>query len=109
MGNAYGFLGVCEDSGVDGGSGYEAAGNIRLLDMLRERIRVRHYSIRTEKSYEGWVRRFVVFSGMRHPRELGKGEVEKFLTYLAVERGVAASTQNLALNSIAFLYFLTPK
>jgi integrase len=76
----------------------------RLLDQVRERIRLKHYSIRTEKTYLAWVRRFILFHDKRHPRDLGKSEVEAFLTYLAVERHVAASTQNQALNAILFLY-----
>ena len=76
----------------------------RLLQRLREAIRVRHYSIRTESSYVDWVRRFIVFSGKRHPAELGASEVAAFLTHLAVERGVAPATQNQAKSAILFLY-----
>ncbi len=76
----------------------------RLLDQLRDRIRVKHYSIRTEAQYVHWVRRFILFHGKRHPRELGAPEVEAFLTHLAVEGGVAASTQNQALSALLFLY-----
>ena len=68
----------------------------RLLDQLRDRIRLKHYSIRTEAAYSEWVRRFVIFNGKRHPRELGPVEVEAFLTHLAVHGRVAASTQNQA-------------
>jgi len=76
----------------------------RLLDQLRDRIRLRHYSIRTEEAYSEWVRRFVIFHGRRHPRELGQAEVEAFLTHLAVGGRVAASTQNQAKSALLFLY-----
>lgn len=76
----------------------------RLLDRLRDKIRVRHYSIRTEKSYVGWVRRFILFHGKRHPEQMGAAEIEAFLSHLAVNGRVAASTQNQALAAILFLY-----
>ncbi len=76
----------------------------RLLDQLRERVRVKHYSIRTEQSYVHWVRRFILFHNKRHPAEMGAAEVEAFLTHLAVTANVAAATQNLALSAILFLY-----
>lgn len=76
----------------------------RLLDQVRDRIRARHYSLRTEKTYVQWVRRYVRFCGMRHPRELGAVDVESFLTHLAVTAKVAANTQNQALAAILFLY-----
>lgn len=76
----------------------------RLLDQLRDAIRTRHYSIRTEEVYLQWVRRFILFNGKRHPVEMGAPELEAFLTYLAVERNVAASTQNQALSAVLFLY-----
>ena len=76
----------------------------RLLDQLRDRIRLKHYSIRTEKAYLDWVKRFIVFHGKRHPVEMGKAEVERFLSHLAVEGKVAASTQNQAKSAILFLY-----
>ncbi|MES2490636.1 MAG: integron integrase [Pseudomonadota bacterium] len=76
----------------------------RLLDQVRQRIRVKHYSIRTETSYVDWIRRFVIFNDKRHPRQMGAPEVEAFLTHLAVQRNVAASTQNQALAAILFLY-----
>ena len=71
---------------------------------MRESIRVRHYSIRTEDTYVQWARRFILFHGKRHPIELGAPEVAAFLTHLAVERGVGASTQNQAKSSLLFLY-----
>lgn len=76
----------------------------RLLDQVRAAIRVRGYSRRTETAYVGWIRRFVRFHGLRHPRELGEADVSRFLTYLAVERKVSASTQNQALSALLFLY-----
>ncbi len=76
----------------------------RLLDQLRAAIRSRHYSIRTEAAYVEWVRRFIRFHGLRHPRELGAAEVGAFLSHLAADRNVAASTQNQARSAILFLY-----
>ena len=76
----------------------------RLLQQVRDRIRRLHYSYRTEQAYVYWVRFFILFSGKRHPREMGKPEVERFLTHLATERNVAASTQNQALSALLFLY-----
>ena len=76
----------------------------RLLDQVRNKLRVMHYSYRTEEAYVPWVKQYILFSGKRHPRDLGKKELEKFLTYLAVDRKVAASTQNQALSAILFLY-----
>ena len=78
--------------------------NPRLLDQVRDLTRVRHYSIRTEQAYLQWIRRFVLFHGKRHPRDLGGPEVTAFLSDLAVRKNVAASTQNQALNAILFLY-----
>lgn len=69
----------------------------RLLDQVRDRIRMLHYSYRTEQTYLAWIRRFILHHGKRHPREMGKTEVEAFLSHLAIERNVAASTQNQAL------------
>jgi integron integrase len=76
----------------------------RLLDRVRREIRVRHYSIRTESSYVDWIRRFIIFNDKRHPSELGASEVMAFLTYLAVERAVAPSTQAQAKSALLFLY-----
>jgi len=75
-----------------------------LLDQLRDRIRFRHYSIRTERTYSHWVRRFILYNGKRHPREMGAAQITAFLSSLATERNVAASTQNQALSAILFLY-----
>lgn len=75
-----------------------------LLEQVREAIRVRHYSIRTEDAYVDWIRRFIVFHGKRHPAEVGAPEVEAFLTHLALERRVAPATQNQAKSALLFLY-----
>ena len=80
------------------------AQTVRLLDEVQARIRARHMSFRTEKTYLQWIRRFIRFHGRRHPRAMGGDEVEAFLTSLAVDRKVAASTQNQALAAILFLY-----
>lgn len=76
----------------------------RLLDEVRGRLRLRHYSIRTERAYLGWIRRFILASGKRHPRQMGAAEVERFLSGLATHGRVAASTQNQALSALLFLY-----
>lgn len=76
----------------------------RLLDQLRERIRYLHYSIRTEEAYAHWVRAFVRFHGLRHPRQMGAGEVQAFLSWLAGERHVSVSTHRQALSALLFLY-----
>lgn len=76
----------------------------RLLQQVRARIRRLNYSYRTEQAYAYWIRYFILFSGKRHPRDMGKSEVERFLTYLATERRVSASTQNQALSALLFLY-----
>ena len=76
----------------------------RSLDRVRVAVRTRHYSRRTEKAYVAWTRRFVLFHGKRHPAQLGASDVEAFLSSLATERHVAASTQNQALAAIVFLY-----
>jgi integron integrase len=89
-----------EGHGDEGG----AAKPPKLLDQLRQAIRTRHYSVRTEKAYVQWVRRFILFHGKRHPREMGAAEVRAFLTHLAVQEHVAAATQNQALSALLFLY-----
>jgi integron integrase len=76
----------------------------RLLDRVRAAVRARHFSRRTEKAYVGWIRRFILLHDKRHPSEMGGPEVSKFLSALAMERGVAASTQNQALSALLFLY-----
>jgi integron integrase len=82
----------------------QQVGEPRLLDQVRQVIRIRHYSIRTEQAYVQWVRRFILFHGKRHPREMGAAEVTAYLSHLAIARNVSASTQNQALNAILFLY-----
>ena len=72
----------------------------KLLDRVRDRIRVKHYSYRTEETYVQWIKRFILFHNKRHPREMGSDEVNAFLTHLAVNENVAASTQNQALSAI---------
>lgn len=76
----------------------------RLLDQVVAAIRVRHYSRRTEQTYCGWIRQFIRWSGMRHPADMGAAEVEAWLSMLANQRDVAASTQNQALSAVLFLY-----
>jgi integron integrase len=85
-------------------TGPDYAPKPRLLDRVRDAIRARHYSRRTEKAYVHWIKRYIFFHGKRHPAEMGAPEVTKFLTALAVDGGVAASTQNQALSALLFLY-----
>ncbi|HEY0586594.1 MAG TPA: integron integrase [Pseudoduganella sp.] len=76
----------------------------KLLDQVRALIRTMHYSIRTEEAYVDWIRRFILFHKKRHPAQMGKAEIEEFLTHLAVDRRVAASTQSQAKSALLFLY-----
>jgi integron integrase len=76
----------------------------KLLDQLREELRLKHYSYRTEQAYVDWVRRFILFHNKRHPAEMGVPEIRAFLAHLAQERNVSASTQNQALSALLFLY-----
>jgi integron integrase len=76
----------------------------RLLDQVREALRVRHYSYRTEQQYVAWIRRFIIFNARQHPLKLGGQDVEAFLTHLAVDRRVASATQAQALSAVLFLY-----
>ncbi len=76
----------------------------RLLDRVRGALRTRHFSLRTEKAYVGWIRRYILFHGKRHPAEMGAAEITQFLSALAIQRNVAASTQNQALSALLFLY-----
>ena len=76
----------------------------KLLDRARYRIRLKGYSIRTEQSYVSWIRRFILFHNKRHPKDMGKCEIEAYLTHLAVTRHVSPSTQNQAFNALLFLY-----
>lgn len=77
---------------------------LKLLEQVSEVMRFKHYSIRTERTYREWIRRFILFHGKRHPREMGAVEVGGFLSDLAVRHRVASSTQNQALNALVFLY-----
>lgn len=76
----------------------------KLLDQVRQAIRVKHYSIRTEEAYVNWIKRYILFHNKRHPQEMGVSEIEAFLTHLAVQQNVATSTQNQALSALLFLY-----
>lgn len=76
----------------------------RLLDRVRDAIRLKGYSVRTEEAYVGWIKRFILFHDKRHPQEMGYSDIKTFLLHLATEEGVAASTQNQALNGLLFLY-----
>jgi len=76
----------------------------RLLDRVREEMRLRHYSLRTEKTYSEWIKRYILFHDKRHPSGMGETEITTFLTWLATDRKVAASTQNQALAALLFLY-----
>lgn len=76
----------------------------KLLDQLRDAIRTRHYSYRTEQTYVLWSKNYILFHNKRHPQEMGEKEIAEYLTYLATERKVSASTQNQALNALIFLY-----
>jgi len=81
-----------------------AAPKPRFLDELRAAMRVRQYSLRTEHAYVDWARRFIVFHGKRHPRDMGAAEVEAFLSHLATERNISAATQQQARSALLFLY-----
>ncbi len=76
----------------------------KLLDQVSDKLRVKHYSIRTEQAYVGWIKRYIFFHDKRHPKDMGARDIEAFLTHLAVAGKVSASTQNLAKSSILFLY-----
>ena len=76
----------------------------KLMDQVSDRLRLGHYSLRTERTYLAWIKRFILFHDKRHPKDMGKPEIEAYLTHLAVDRHMAASTQNQALNAILYLY-----
>ena len=80
------------------------ASSPKLLDRVRWHLRVKHYSIRTEQAYVDWIRRYILFHRKRHPNEMGEREITQFLTHLAVDKHVAASTQNQAFAALLFLY-----
>jgi hypothetical protein len=102
MGNLRPHIEKAKASG--GWEGFIPNPKLKLLDQVSEVMRFKHYSIRTETTYREWIKRFIVFHGKRHPREMGSGEVGRFLSDLAVRRKVAASTQNQAFNALLFLY-----
>ena len=76
----------------------------KLLDQVRDMMRLKHYAIRTEDSYVDWIKRFILFHKKRHPKDMGVSEIQTFLTHLAVDLKVAASTQNQALSALLFWY-----
>lgn len=79
-------------------------GKGKLLDEVRNSLRTQNYSYRTEKTYVNWIQKYILFHNKRHPKEMAEREINQFLTYLAVNRKVAASTQNQALSALLFLY-----
>jgi Phage integrase, N-terminal SAM-like domain len=96
---------------IDGGLNFKTeaptpptAPNPKLLDQVRQAIRTRQYSDRTEKAYVHWIKRFIFFHNKRHPAEMGEAEIGRFLSALATDLNVSASTQNQALNALLFLY-----
>ena len=76
----------------------------KLLDQVSDAIRVKHYSYRTEQTYKDWIKRYILFHQKRHPKDMGADEIQAFITYLATEKQVSASTQNQALSAVIFLY-----
>jgi integrase len=76
----------------------------KLLEIVRDKIRVKHYSISTERTYLFWIKSYILYHNKRHPKDMGKIEIEQFLTHLAVEKTVSPATQNQAFNAILFLY-----
>jgi len=89
---------------LDSDNAIQSSAPPKLLDQVRARLRVKHYSIRTERSYVDWIKRFILFHGKRHPKDMGAPELEAFLSHLAVDRNVSASTQNQAKSALLFLY-----
>jgi Phage integrase, N-terminal SAM-like domain len=96
---------------IDGGLNIKArpnplssSGKPKLLEQVRQAIRKRHYSDRTEKAYVHWIKRYIFFHNKRHPIEMGEAEIGQFLSSLATDGRVSASTQNQALNALLFLY-----
>jgi len=80
------------------------SGKKKLLDIVRDKIRFKHYSYSSEKTYVAWIKQYIFFHNKKHPIEMGKAEIEQFLTYLAVERKVSPTTQNQAFSAVLFLY-----
>ncbi|HUZ74451.1 MAG TPA: phage integrase N-terminal SAM-like domain-containing protein [Stellaceae bacterium] len=97
-------MGQAADSPAGSAAAPDNPKSPRLIERVREAIRSRHYSRRTEKTYWYWIRFFIRFHGKRHPGEMGGAEVTAFLSWLATERNVAAATQNQALSALLFLY-----
>ncbi len=84
---------------------FEPDANARLMDQVKEVLRYHHYAYRTEQTYSDWIVRYLKFHGGKtHPRQMGKAEIERFLSHLAVQCNVAASTQRQAMNALIFLY-----
>jgi len=76
----------------------------KLLDQVRDALRLKHYSYRTEQTYNDWIRRYILYHDKTHPKDMGEPEIQAFLTYIATKRNVSASTQNQALSALIFLY-----
>ncbi|WP_367067058.1 integron integrase [Oryzisolibacter sp. LB2S] len=95
---------MTQDAAAPAGPAPTQAQPPKLLDRMRIHLRTRHYSIRTEEAYIDWARRFILFHGKRHPQDMGAAEVEAFLSHLAVDRQVSASTQNQAKAALLYLY-----
>jgi len=95
---------MSNESSESGSQADSGIGRPRLLQRVHEAIRLRHYSSRTEEAYVHWIKRLIYFHGKRHPQTMGEAEVTAFLNHPAVERHVAAATQNQALSAILFLY-----
>jgi integrase len=96
-------MAIVQDSTLSG-DGPASRRPLRLLDRVRDAVRTRHYSRRTEEAYVTWIRRYIIFHGKTHPAQMGASEISRFLTWLAVDRRVSASTQNQALSGLLFLY-----
>ena len=92
------------ENGLRPENGYCEPEKPRLLDQVRNAIRLKHYSIRTEQSDIDWIRRYILFHNKKRPADLDEGHISSFLTYLAVDKRVAGSTQNQALCALVFLY-----
>ena len=76
----------------------------KLLDLVRDKVRFKHYSYSTERTYIHWIKHYIIFHGKKHPIEMGKVEIETFLTFLATKKRVGPTTQNQAFSAILFLY-----
>ena len=76
----------------------------KLLDMVRDKVRFKHYSMSTEKTYVHWIKHYIFYHQKRHPKDMGKSEMEAYLTHLAVDKKVSPSTQNQAFSALLFLY-----